>query len=100
MSNLSLVDYYTNLFITTSNSKWISSHLLKDFWKEKEDRAALDLILFFPLFQRIDVLVQERRYQEALALAQSFYDNKAKAVVGLSGPSPRRREIIADLVGT
>ncbi|WAR10580.1 VPS8-like protein [Mya arenaria] len=48
--------------------------------------------------ERIDVLVQEQKYQDALALALSFYENKAKAIVGLSGPSQKKKEIVADLM--
>ena len=53
---------------------------------------------FGNLFQRIDVLVKENRYQDALALALSMYEGKAKAVVGLSGPSLKKKEIVSDLV--
>ena len=52
------------------------------------------------LLQRIEVLVKENRYQDALSLAQSFYDGKAKAVVGLMGSGSKRREIVSDLVPT
>ncbi|KAL4217419.1 Vacuolar protein sorting-associated protein 8 [Mactra antiquata] len=48
--------------------------------------------------ERIEVLVNESRYQDALALALSFYEGKAKAVVGLSGPSLKKKEVVADLM--
>ena len=48
--------------------------------------------------QRIEVLVQEGKYQDALALALSFYENKAKAIVGLTGGMSKKKEIVADLV--
>jgi hypothetical protein len=44
------------------------------------------------------VLVKENRYQDALSLALSFYEGKAKAVVGLQGPSAKKKEVVADLV--
>ncbi len=40
------------------------------------------------------------KYQEALALALSFYTNKAKAVVGLGGGTQRRKAVVADRVCT
>ncbi|XP_052234778.1 vacuolar protein sorting-associated protein 8 homolog isoform X2 [Dreissena polymorpha] len=48
--------------------------------------------------ERIDVLVQEGHYQDALSLAKSFYDNKAKAVVGLTGGTVKKQEIVSDLI--
>ena len=44
------------------------------------------------------MLVKQEKYQDALALAQSFYNAKAKAVVGLSGGPNRRRQAVADKV--
>ena len=44
------------------------------------------------------MLVQEGKYQDALALALSFYENKAKAIVGLTGGMSKKKEIVADLV--
>ena len=48
--------------------------------------------------QRIDVLIKQNRYQDALALGLSFYEGKAKAVVGLTGSQRMRKEIVANLV--
>ncbi|XP_013089193.2 vacuolar protein sorting-associated protein 8 homolog [Biomphalaria glabrata] len=45
--------------------------------------------------ERINVLVRESRYPEALALTLSFYNGTAKAVIGLSGPHNKRKEIVA-----
>ena len=46
------------------------------------------------------MLVKQEKYQDALALAQSFHEGKAKAVVGLSGGPNRRRQAVAEKVGT
>ncbi|XP_071103447.1 vacuolar protein sorting-associated protein 8 homolog [Haliotis cracherodii] len=48
--------------------------------------------------ERLEVLVKQNKYQEALALALSFYEGKAKAVVGLTGPQKQRKDIIAHLM--
>ncbi|XP_041374342.1 vacuolar protein sorting-associated protein 8 homolog isoform X2 [Gigantopelta aegis] len=48
--------------------------------------------------ERIDVLIKQNRYQDALALGLSFYENKAKAVVGLTGSQRMRKEIVANLI--
>ena len=45
--------------------------------------------------QRIDVLVKQNKYNEALALALSFYDGRAKAVIGLHGSSKNKKDIIS-----
>jgi len=52
------------------------------------------------VLQRIDVLVKQNHYQDALALALSFYEGTAKAVVGLTGSSSKRKEIVSDLVSS
>ena len=46
----------------------------------------------------MDILVKQGKYQEALALALSFYNNKAKGVVGLGGGSHKRRSVVANRV--
>lgn len=52
-----------------------------------------------PLFvQRIDVLVKQNKYNEALALALSFYDGRAKAVIGLTASSKNKKEVVSSLV--
>ncbi|XP_064597923.1 vacuolar protein sorting-associated protein 8 homolog [Liolophura sinensis] len=48
--------------------------------------------------ERIDVLVKQNRYRDALALALSFYEGRAKAVLGLSGSPQKKRETIAELM--
>ena len=50
--------------------------------------------------QRVDVLVKQNKYSEALALALSFYDSRAKAVIGLSGSSKNKKDIISGMVRT
>ncbi|XP_059149378.1 vacuolar protein sorting-associated protein 8 homolog [Physella acuta] len=45
--------------------------------------------------ERITVLVKENKYQDALALTLSFYNGTAKAVIGLTGPQSKKREIVA-----
>ena len=44
-------------------------------------------------------MVKQDNYQGALALALSFYEGKAKAVVGLAGALKKRRQLVADKVG-
>ncbi|CAH1788234.1 unnamed protein product, partial [Owenia fusiformis] len=46
--------------------------------------------------ERINVLVKQNNYKDALALAQSFYSNKARAVVGLAGNIQRRKVVVAE----
>uniref|UniRef100_A0A8C2U6K4 Vacuolar protein sorting-associated protein 8 homolog n=1 Tax=Coturnix japonica TaxID=93934 RepID=A0A8C2U6K4_COTJA len=46
--------------------------------------------------ERIDHLLKQERLTDALALAWSFYEGKAKAVVGLSGDTNKRKAVIAD----
>ncbi|XP_033098288.1 vacuolar protein sorting-associated protein 8 homolog [Anneissia japonica] len=46
---------------------------------------------------RIDLLVRQNKFQEALALAMSFYEGKAKAVVGLVGKQ-KRKQILVDKI--
>ncbi|XP_013387109.1 vacuolar protein sorting-associated protein 8 homolog isoform X2 [Lingula anatina] len=46
--------------------------------------------------ERIDVLVRQGRTRDALSLAYSFYQDKAKAVVGLLGGLQKRRQVVAD----
>nr|XP_022322565.1 vacuolar protein sorting-associated protein 8 homolog [Crassostrea virginica] len=48
--------------------------------------------------ERIDVLVKQNKYNEALALALSFYDGRAKAVIGLSGSSKNKKDIISGMM--
>ena len=43
-------------------------------------------------------MVKENKYQDALSLALSFYEGKAKAVVGLAGSSKTRKSAVAQLV--
>ena len=50
------------------------------------------------MFQRIDVLVKANQYQDALALALSFYEGKAKAVIGLSASHSKRAQVVSQLV--
>lgn len=55
--------------------------------------------LYLCLFvQRIDVLVKQTKYNEALALALSFYDGRAKAVIGLTASSKNKKEVVSSLV--
>ncbi|XP_048361839.1 vacuolar protein sorting-associated protein 8 homolog isoform X2 [Sphaerodactylus townsendi] len=46
--------------------------------------------------ERIDHLLKQECFNEALALAWSFHEGKAKAVVGLSGDEPKRKVVVAD----
>ena len=50
------------------------------------------------VFQRIDVLVKSNQYQDALALALSFYEGKAKAVIGLPASHSKRAHVVSQLV--
>ncbi|XP_069107470.1 vacuolar protein sorting-associated protein 8 homolog isoform X1 [Argopecten irradians] len=47
---------------------------------------------------RIDVLVKQNRYQDALVLALSFYESKAKGVVGLVGSHRKKQEMVSHLM--
>uniref|UniRef100_A0A8C3N371 Uncharacterized protein n=1 Tax=Geospiza parvula TaxID=87175 RepID=A0A8C3N371_GEOPR len=47
-------------------------------------------------FSRVDHLLKQERLTDALALAWSFYEGKAKAVVGLTGDTSKRKAVIAD----
>ncbi|KQK79932.1 hypothetical protein AAES_221929 [Amazona aestiva] len=46
--------------------------------------------------ERVDHLLKQERLTDALALAWSFHEGKAKAVVGLSGDASKRKAVIAD----
>uniref|UniRef100_A0A2K6C9E2 Vacuolar protein sorting-associated protein 8 homolog n=1 Tax=Macaca nemestrina TaxID=9545 RepID=A0A2K6C9E2_MACNE len=46
--------------------------------------------------ERVDHLLKQDCLTEALALAWSFHEGKAKAVVGLSGDASKRKAIVAD----
>ncbi|NXD17944.1 VPS8 protein, partial [Nothocercus nigrocapillus] len=46
--------------------------------------------------ERVDYLLKQERLTEALGLAWSFYEGKAKAVVGLTGDTSKRKAVIAD----
>ncbi|XP_014675818.1 PREDICTED: vacuolar protein sorting-associated protein 8 homolog isoform X2 [Priapulus caudatus] len=46
-------------------------------------------------FERIDFLVRQDKHQEALALTLSFYDDKARAVVGLTRNVTRMKEQVS-----
>uniref|UniRef100_A0A3B3X273 RING-type domain-containing protein n=1 Tax=Poecilia mexicana TaxID=48701 RepID=A0A3B3X273_9TELE len=47
-------------------------------------------------FQRLDCLLKQEHFTEALSLAWSFHEGTAKAVVGLHGDSQRRKAVISD----
>ncbi|XP_075463221.1 vacuolar protein sorting-associated protein 8 homolog isoform X3 [Ascaphus truei] len=46
--------------------------------------------------ERVDHLLKQDSYNEALALAWSFHEGKAKAVVALSGDPKKRKSVVAD----
>ncbi|XP_062462442.1 vacuolar protein sorting-associated protein 8 homolog isoform X2 [Pezoporus occidentalis] len=46
--------------------------------------------------ERVDHLLKQECLTDALALAWSFHEGKAKAVVGLSGDTSKRKAVIAD----
>lgn len=48
--------------------------------------------------ERVDHLLKQDCYNEALALAWSFHEGKAKAVVGLSGDPKKRKSVVADKI--
>ncbi|XP_029672254.1 vacuolar protein sorting-associated protein 8 homolog isoform X2 [Formica exsecta] len=48
--------------------------------------------------ERLQHLVMQKRFSEALALGLSFYKDKGKAVIGLRGSKQRRRQIARDKV--
>ncbi|CAL8258565.1 unnamed protein product [Lota lota] len=46
--------------------------------------------------ERVDFLLRQERFGEALALAWSFHEGTAKAVVGLYGDPVKRKGVVAD----
>ncbi|XP_048390775.1 vacuolar protein sorting-associated protein 8 homolog isoform X1 [Stegostoma tigrinum] len=46
--------------------------------------------------ERVDYLLKQERFIEALSLAWSFHEGKAKAVVGLFGDQSKRKGVVAD----
>lgn len=46
--------------------------------------------------ERLDHLLRQKHYLDALALALAFYQDQAKAVVGLKGPKCKRRALTRD----
>ncbi|XP_068082015.1 vacuolar protein sorting-associated protein 8 homolog isoform X2 [Anabrus simplex] len=48
--------------------------------------------------ERLNHLMKQNRYLDALALGMAFYQDRAKAVVGLKGPKHKRKEIARDKV--
>ncbi|XP_050447192.1 vacuolar protein sorting-associated protein 8 homolog isoform X2 [Cataglyphis hispanica] len=48
--------------------------------------------------ERLQYLVMQKRFSEALALGLSFYQDKGKAVIGLRGSKQHRRQIARDKV--
>jgi len=60
---------------------------------------AIHVLILRTWSERIDVLVRNDRYSDALSLARSFYDGTARAVVGLSiGNVLRRKEQVAERI--
>ncbi|XP_064186858.1 vacuolar protein sorting-associated protein 8 homolog isoform X2 [Anguilla rostrata] len=48
--------------------------------------------------ERLDCLVNQEHYGQALALAWKFFEGSAKGVVGLPGDNQRRKEVVANKV--
>lgn len=48
--------------------------------------------------ERLQHLIMQKRYPEALALGLSFYQDKGKAVIGLRGSKQRRKQVARDKV--
>ncbi|KAK7507486.1 hypothetical protein BaRGS_00001421 [Batillaria attramentaria] len=48
--------------------------------------------------ERIEVMVKTGQYQDALALALSFYEGKAKAVIGLPSSHSKRTQVVSQLM--
>ncbi|XP_048866452.1 vacuolar protein sorting-associated protein 8 homolog isoform X1 [Brienomyrus brachyistius] len=46
--------------------------------------------------ERVDFLLQQEKFVEALSLAWSFHEGTAKAVVGLFGDSSKKKSVVAD----
>ncbi|XP_072564907.1 vacuolar protein sorting-associated protein 8 homolog, partial [Paramormyrops kingsleyae] len=46
--------------------------------------------------ERVDYLLQQEKFMEALSLAWSFHEGTAKAVVGLFGDSSKKKSVVAD----
>uniref|UniRef100_A0A8B9FMN3 VPS8 subunit of CORVET complex n=1 Tax=Amazona collaria TaxID=241587 RepID=A0A8B9FMN3_9PSIT len=54
------------------------------------------MVLMWSTNKQVDHLLKQERLTDALALAWSFHEGKAKAVVGLSGDASKRKAVIAD----
>ncbi|XP_063789062.1 vacuolar protein sorting-associated protein 8 homolog isoform X2 [Pseudophryne corroboree] len=54
--------------------------------------------IFYLGTKRVDHLLKQDCYNEALALAWSFHEGRAKAVVGLSGDPKKRKSVVADKI--
>ncbi|XP_021918193.1 LOW QUALITY PROTEIN: vacuolar protein sorting-associated protein 8 homolog [Zootermopsis nevadensis] len=48
--------------------------------------------------ERLNHLIKQNRYLDALVLGMAFYQDKAKAVVGLKGPKHKRKEMACEKV--
>ncbi|KAL1132103.1 hypothetical protein AAG570_010061, partial [Ranatra chinensis] len=48
--------------------------------------------------ERIDNLISQNRFADALRLAMDFYEEKAKAVLGLRGPKMQRQKLVKEKV--
>jgi len=51
-----------------------------------------------PWTDRVGHLVRQRKFLAALDLALSFYEERAKAVVGLKGPKAQRKQQVKQKV--
>ena len=74
------------------------------------DLLSLNVIFLFPIAgnqsfhvlairtwnERLDHLIKENRYRQALALGAEFYQDHGKTLVGLKGPKEKKKELIAE----
>jgi hypothetical protein len=82
--------YHSVCVSNASFSNIFSAHLLI------LGMSSVHLFVIRSWSERIDLLISENKFSEALSMALSFYNNKAKAVVGLSGKKHEKRLIIAE----
>ncbi len=61
-------------------------------------RQSFHVLLIRTWSERLDHLVKENRYLDALALGCEFYKDQGKTLVGLKGPKEKRKTVIAQKV--
>ncbi|CAB1327464.1 unnamed protein product, partial [Coregonus sp. 'balchen'] len=60
------------------------------------DRPSQEELETLDMAERVDCLLKQERFVEALSLAWSFHEGTAKAVLGLFGDPAKRKGVVAD----